>query len=162
MFHDTEKQDLEAIQHVPEDLDGPIEHPGVSTNRDGEYGREGNGMDDGLKDETESDSIHSQSPSSIGTEHEPGGDVTERPVAQRTQSRSSSTRSRPLIAVPRSERRGLLARFTFLPEVEKPYNYKRSTKWFITFLVAIAAAAAPIGSAILLRKFSHPAIKTES
>lgn len=40
MVHDTEKQDLEAIQHVPEDLDGPIQHPGVSTARDGEYGKQ--------------------------------------------------------------------------------------------------------------------------
>lgn len=157
MVHDTEKQDLEAIQHVPEDLDGPIQHPGVSTARDGEYDREGVGMDDGLKDGTESNSIRSQPPSSIETEHEPEAG-TERPVSQRTQSRSSSTSSRPLVAVPRSERRGLLARLTFVPEVEKPYHYARSTKWFITFLVAIAAAAAPIGSAILLPALPELAI----
>jgi hypothetical protein len=147
MDRDPEKQDLEAIQHVPEDLDSPIEHPDVSTARDGEYNREGVGMGDGLKGETESDSIHSQSPSSLATiNHEPA-----EPVAQRTWSATSSTRPRPLVPVPRSRRRGLLAKLTFVPEVEKPYHYKRSTKWFITFLVAIAAAAAPIGSAILLR-----------
>ncbi|KUJ11958.1 MFS multidrug transporter-like protein [Mollisia scopiformis] len=70
-------------------------------------------------------------------------------TVQRTRSRSSSFSPEPVV-VPRSKRRGLLARFTLIPEVEEPYDYKRSTKWFITFQVAIAAAAAPMGSAILL------------
>lgn len=57
--------------------------------------------------------------------------------------------------VPRAKRRGLLARLAFVPEVERPYDYKSGTKWFITFQVAIAAAAAPIGSAILLRELGY-------
>jgi hypothetical protein len=40
--------------------------------------------------------------------------------------------------------------------VQNPYDYKRSIKWFITFQVAIAAAAAPMGSAIILRKHNNP------
>jgi multidrug resistance protein len=54
------------------------------------------------------------------------------------------------ILVPRTERRGLLARFTLIPEVENPYHYTRKTKWFLTFIVAFCAMAAPMGSAIVM------------
>ncbi|KAL9066741.1 MAG: hypothetical protein Q9157_007036 [Trypethelium eluteriae] len=50
----------------------------------------------------------------------------------------------------RSERRGLLAHFALLPEVDEPKQYSRRTKWLITFIVAFAGAAAPAGSGILL------------
>ncbi|KAK4151427.1 hypothetical protein C8A00DRAFT_35913 [Chaetomidium leptoderma] len=53
-------------------------------------------------------------------------------------------------AVPRAQRRGLLGRFTVIPEVENPYEYKNSTKWTITAIVALAAAAAPMGSSIFM------------
>lgn len=66
-------------------------------------------------------------------------------------SRTSSTRSRAQIIVPRSKRRGLFARLTIVPEVERPYDYKRSTKWFITLIVALAGAAAPFGSSVFYR-----------
>ncbi|KAI9881485.1 MAG: hypothetical protein M1830_000048 [Pleopsidium flavum] len=52
------------------------------------------------------------------------------------------------VKVPRSDRRGLFGRFTILAEVEEPKHYGRRTKWFVTFIVALAAAAAPMGSAI--------------
>ncbi|MCJ1419877.1 hypothetical protein MMC32_006233 [Xylographa parallela] len=52
------------------------------------------------------------------------------------------------VKTPRSQRRGLLARFAILAEVEEPKHYSRRSKWFITFVVALAAVAAPIGSAI--------------
>lgn len=52
--------------------------------------------------------------------------------------------------VPRRNRRGLLAHLTIVPEVEDPYKYPRRTKWFITFIIAIAAMASPIGSAIIM------------
>lgn len=55
------------------------------------------------------------------------------------------------VRVPRSQRRGLFARLTILAEVKDPYQYSYTTKWFIVFLVAYAAAAAPMGSAILFR-----------
>jgi multidrug resistance protein len=54
------------------------------------------------------------------------------------------------IYVPRTQRRGLLARFTLIPEVENPYHYPRKTKWFLTFIVAFCAMAAPMGSAIVM------------
>jgi hypothetical protein len=70
----------------------------------------------------------------------------------RPKSRSSSVRSRALTIVARSRRRGLLGRFALIPEVTRPQEYSRTTKWLITFIVALAAAAAPMGSAIFLRK----------
>ncbi len=55
------------------------------------------------------------------------------------------------VIVPRPHRRGLFARATILAEVKDPYQYSYKTKWFIVFLVAYAAAAAPMGSAIFFR-----------
>ena len=54
--------------------------------------------------------------------------------------------------VPRSQRRGLFGRLTILAEVEDPKLYPRATKWFITFVVAIAGMAAPLGSTIIFGK----------
>ncbi|KAF6218445.1 hypothetical protein HO133_005794 [Letharia lupina] len=53
------------------------------------------------------------------------------------------------VKVPRSQRRGLFGRFSILAEVEEPKHYPRRTKWYITFVVALAAVAAPMGSAII-------------
>ncbi|KAK5987072.1 MFS transporter OpS2 [Cladobotryum mycophilum] len=67
-------------------------------------------------------------------------------VPQRIQSRAST---RPgAVLVPRSERRGMFSNLTLIPEVERPYDYKDSTKWAITFTIAMAAAVAPLGSSI--------------
>jgi multidrug resistance protein len=52
--------------------------------------------------------------------------------------------------VPRHLRRGLLARFALVAETTEPTRYPRRTKWAITFVVAIAAAAAPTGSATIM------------
>lgn len=63
------------------------------------------------------------------------------------------------VKVPRAQRRGLLATLTILAEVEEPKNYPRRTKWYITCVIALAAAAAPLGSTIFFRKAancSHP------
>ncbi|KAJ6440363.1 multidrug resistance protein [Purpureocillium lavendulum] len=67
---------------------------------------------------------------------------------RRTASRASSARSRALTIVPRHKRRGLFGRFTVVPEVKRPYDYKNSTKWGITATVAFATIAAPLGSSI--------------
>jgi hypothetical protein len=56
------------------------------------------------------------------------------------------------IAVPRLKRRGLFGQLTLLAEVENPKTYLRKTKWFITFIVALAGSTAPMGSSILFRK----------
>ena len=63
---------------------------------------------------------------------------------------ANSIRPAP-IKVPRSNRRGLFGRFSILAEVEEPKDYPNKTKWFLTFVIAIAAAAAPMGSAIFFR-----------
>lgn len=65
--------------------------------------------------------------------------------------RQSVPSSRIAVKVPRSQRRGLFARATILAEIRDPYQYSYKTKWFIVFLVAYAAAAAPLGSAIFFR-----------
>ncbi|KAI0129945.1 major facilitator superfamily transporter multidrug resistance [Xylariales sp. AK1849] len=67
---------------------------------------------------------------------------------ERARSQASSTRSRPLSIVPRLKRRGLFAQLALIPEVDRPYDYSKRIKWTITTTVAIAAAAAPMGSAI--------------
>ena len=137
---DPEKDDVETSRPIPQDFDGPVEHPGVSTLRDDEF-----------KEEETSDERSNHSRSTDVVKPAPG----EPEALPRTKSRSSSVRSRALSVVPRSSRRGLLGRFAFIiPEVERPYEYKNSTKWFITLIVALAAAAAPMGSAIFLRRCS--------
>ena len=127
---------------IPQDIDSPIEHPCVSTEKDSEP------------------SLHpSLSPSSIDTTEDPispipDGDVeTQQGPPARSKSRTSSTRSKAQSIIPRSKRRGLLGRFAIIPEVERPKDYPRATKWLITFIVALAAAAAPMGSAIFYRKW---------
>ncbi|EPS33330.1 hypothetical protein PDE_08292 [Penicillium oxalicum 114-2] len=54
----------------------------------------------------------------------------------------------PAIKVPRARRRGLFAQLTLIAEVEDPKTYSRKLKWFITFIVAVAGATAPMGSSI--------------
>ena len=51
--------------------------------------------------------------------------------------------------VPRAQRRGLLGRLTLVAEVDDPHTLPAFQKWFITFIVSIAAFAAPTGSTIL-------------
>ena len=59
------------------------------------------------------------------------------------------------ITVPRAQRRGLLARFSVVAEVGEPKHYPRRIKWFVTFIVALAAVAAPMGSTIFFRERPH-------
>jgi hypothetical protein len=87
----------------------------------------------------------SSSPSTVIADNEDaeqGGSALDRVAAPR----------RDAVEVPRSQRRGLLGRFTLVAEVQDPYDYSNSLKWFITFIVAFAAAAAPMGSSIFFRK----------
>lgn len=73
-------------------------------------------------------------------------------IRPRSRSRASSAGPKPAVVVPKDKRRGLFSSLTIIPEVECPYNYKRSTKWLVTMTVAAATAAAPIGSGIFYRK----------
>src|SRR5436305_14094309 len=48
--------------------------------------------------------------------------------------------------IPRSQMRGLFARFTVIAEVKEPhFEYNRRTKWFITFVDAMASIDATSG-----------------
>jgi len=75
------------------------------------------------------------------------------PQEPRLTETSSASRPHELIVIPRDKRRGLLARFTLIPEVENPKDYSRGTKWTLTAFVALAAAAGPMASAIFMREF---------
>ncbi|KAG8625029.1 hypothetical protein KVT40_006780 [Elsinoe batatas] len=66
----------------------------------------------------------------------------------RTPSKSSSVK-RDVIKIPRSQRRGLLARFAVIPEVENPYDLPNRDKWVITAVVSLSAVAAPMGSTLV-------------
>lgn len=85
--------------------------------------------------------------SSVTVDHEEKAAPTE-PVSLTRQ----STELGPAVKVPRLKRRGLLGQLTLVAEVEDPKTYSRKMKWFITFIVAVAAIAAPMGSAIFFRK----------
>lgn len=103
-----------------------------------EVGNKFDGADDGQSihsTHTQSTTIHSQ-------DVEIQTDVLHRTVTPKL----------PTVRVPRARRRGLFARFAMVAEVTNPYDYPNNMKWFITFIVAIAGAAAPVGSAIILRK----------
>ncbi|KAL9054022.1 MAG: hypothetical protein Q9162_004428 [Coniocarpon cinnabarinum] len=67
-------------------------------------------------------------------------------------SRTISTQSKPLSLrkVPVAQRSGWLGRLSLLYEAEEPKSYPRGIKWFITFEIALAAVAAPMGSSIIL------------
>ncbi|KAL1966768.1 hypothetical protein VTN77DRAFT_3965 [Rasamsonia byssochlamydoides] len=66
-----------------------------------------------------------------------------------------STELGPPVPVPRLKRRGLFGQFTLIAEVENPKTYPRKTKWFLTFVVAMAAVAAPMGSSIFFPSLSQ-------
>ncbi|KAH8768111.1 major facilitator superfamily domain-containing protein [Diaporthe sp. PMI_573] len=104
--------------------------------------------EDDDEDEDEEDDRH-RDPEPEGPEGLNIGIPPEDGGLSRSQSRASSARSRPLVVVPRKERRGLFAQLAFIPEVERPYDYTRKTKWMITAIVAAAACTAPLGSNIL-------------
>lgn len=98
------------------------------------------------------DSGHSDS----SDEHSDAKDEkpAKRPKAPSRVISTTSSIYRDAIIVPRSKRRGLLARFAIVAEVEEPHDYAHKTKWLVTFVVAVAGAAAPMGSSIILRKYT--------
>ena len=58
--------------------------------------------------------------------------------------------------IPRSDRRGLLGRFTIIPEATDAYKYPSSTKWIMTSLVAMAGVTSSTGSSIFFRESGKP------
>ena len=66
------------------------------------------------------------------------------PHRDRSRAQSSIRSTHPEAeVVPRGKRRGLLARFTVVSEVTNAWDYPNRTKWFLTFIIAVAGAAAP-------------------
>lgn len=67
--------------------------------------------------------------------------------------------------IPRSERRGLMGRFSLIPEVVRPRTYKNQTKWLMTLIVSFAAITSSTGSSIFYRKYppynTHPDINID-
>ncbi|XXH03400.1 hypothetical protein Hte_009801 [Hypoxylon texense] len=124
---DEKSEDLEVHGGVPED-----DASTTTSNRD--------------RDDISIDAIPDQilTPDGIPVDEEA---ATATPAA-RVRSQASSTRSRALSVVPRLKRRGLFAQLTLVPEVDRPYDYPNKVKWTITAFVAMAACAAPMGSAI--------------
>ncbi|KAI3325894.1 major facilitator superfamily transporter [Xylariaceae sp. AK1471] len=69
-------------------------------------------------------------------------------AVQPVRSMTSSMGPRHAIPVPKENRRGLFPWLSLVPEVDKPQHYDNGIKWMLTLFVAIAACAAPMGSAI--------------
>ncbi|THC96368.1 hypothetical protein EYZ11_004139 [Aspergillus tanneri] len=75
-------------------------------------------------------------------------DMEEKDEEARGPSYPTETESKLPAVVPRLKRRGLFGQLTLLAEIENPKAYPRNKKWFITFIVAVAGATAPMGSSI--------------
>jgi hypothetical protein len=144
------------------EFERPVSHASKTTADQHEDEDDASAREKGI-DEDRPSSRHENDLYPAATLGEPSGDgiyaCEETCSPCRTRSRASSIRSRPLSVVTRSKRRGLFGRFTLIPEIERPYDYKNSTKWTITAAVALATAAAPMGSSIFYRRstpFSNP------
>lgn len=135
MAVDTEKVDTSP--GVLQDEGRPVLHPEVTATQDGESTKE------------------------IASSADSVGQAPAQPEAtQSVNPKPASVSSRTVTVVPRSKRRGLLGFLTIIPEIERPHNYANSTKWVITLIVALAGAAAPLGSAIFFREYSAHEILT--
>ncbi|CAI7615302.1 unnamed protein product [Penicillium bialowiezense] len=77
------------------------------------------------------------------------------PEANATRLERQLTEIGPAIKVARSKRRGLFGQLALVAEVENPKTYPRRMKWFITFIVALAGATAPMGSSIFFPSLSQ-------
>ncbi|OQE10357.1 hypothetical protein PENVUL_c004G07436 [Penicillium vulpinum] len=81
---------------------------------------------------------------------------TEAPSSQPSPPTTSSGKSEPnvsaiepeIVVVPRSERRGLLGRFSLVPEITNPRDYGNGIKWAMTVVVSFAAITSSTGSSI--------------
>jgi hypothetical protein len=107
-------------------------------------------------DQTKEDveSQHTTTPESDGHETEDDDEREENTtgaVVRPQSSRASSIFSRSRAVVPRRQRRGLFGGLAVIPEIERPHEYTVKTKWTITAIIALAAAAAPMGAGIFYR-----------
>ena len=105
-----------------------------------------------IKDQNGNEPLPAPSYVSPTTHDDEAIDTTEKDIESAQAMSIAESCAPPPVRVPRSSRRGLFSRFCLLAEVEEPKHYSRNTKWLITFVIALAAIAAPLGSAIILRK----------
>jgi multidrug resistance protein len=120
---DFEKEDEKSLSSRPPSLALP--YPG----HDAKSGEANDDYIGGTKDR--------KNCSDIVKEGEDLGPVLSRIVTGRTS------------IVPRRQRRGLLATLTIIPEIENPLEYTRGTKTFLTLVISLAGASAPMASAVL-------------
>lgn len=161
-----------TVDSTEKELDSSLARPGSVTRS-----QPNNGQDD-ISTHQGSVNEKSRRPSGDSVEGEPsdphragaaesgdeGSDAEPETAANpRPTSRASSARSRALTVVPVSKRRGLFARFAVLiPEVYRPYDYSRKTKWIITSIVALAGSTAPMGSGILYPALPEVAVDLQT
>ncbi|KAF3389288.1 MFS antiporter QDR3 [Penicillium rolfsii] len=99
----------------------------------------------------EMDNNQSRSPASSIAARDEEKNISDVPIPLARQ----YTELGPAVKVPRSKRRGLFGQMTLVAEVEDPKTYPRKMKWFITFIVAVAGATAPMGSSIFFPSLSQ-------
>jgi hypothetical protein len=55
--------------------------------------------------------------------------------------------------IPQSQRRGMLAGISIVPEIANAFEYSNGKKWLFTAIVALAGTTSSTGSSILYRKY---------
>ncbi|KAI5266770.1 MFS general substrate transporter [Aureobasidium subglaciale] len=108
-----------------------------------------------VPDQPEVESISTPLPNTDGIHPVPNHDKHDASSLEKQATASIASEDIDPIFVPKGQRRGLLARVAVVAEVENPKHYARRTKWLITFVVAMAGAGAPLGSAIILPGLSQ-------
>ena len=134
MGDDPEKDVVEPTPHMPNET---LAHSKEDSSN----------KDHGTRQARDNESLPSRgSTDTIAPVEEDGGEP-------RNVKSNASSIPGPLVIVSREKRRGLLGRFALIPEVENPQLYRRKMKWILTLFVALAAAAGPMGSSILIREY---------
>jgi multidrug resistance protein len=99
-------------------------------------------------------STHTSSHSSIHSHEDDSHDIEQSPklgkIGSNGYPESIASSIHSCYPVPRKLRRGLFGHLTIIAETSTPIYYPRRTKWLITTVVALAAAAAPMGSATIM------------
>ncbi|KAI5195874.1 MFS general substrate transporter [Aureobasidium subglaciale] len=108
-----------------------------------------------VPDQPEVESITAPLPTTDGIHPVPNHDEHDASSLEKQATASIASEDIDPIFVPKGQRRGLLARVAVVAEVENPKHYARRTKWLVTFVVAMAGAGAPLGSAIILPGLSQ-------
>jgi multidrug resistance protein len=108
-----------------------------------------------VPEQPEVESISTPLPTTDGIHPLPSPDHEDGSSLEKQATASIASEDIDPVFVPKGQRRGLLARVAIVAEVEDPKHYARRTKWFITFVVAVAGAAAPMGSGIILPGLSQ-------